>query len=415
MNINGSHNRYYIQSELYRRNRDDRQEQLTAIDNPPLLSISSSSSTPTRSFLRRPCGRQTLPRERWNVHVIAIQDRENDSSQQRMTDDPVCNSPQDTIETEEESLSTVESSEAAQTPNTSRIMEDGNFDGDDAFALNRDEHSQFHRFDFYDVEKQYDSDQSGKYKGHHHEQQRNNKIFGRRLTYSQICICWILLLGFSLMVGNNVHFEIPIERGGKSRFSWRTPLYGKRAGMMEVRQPHQVKKRTMQRFFKKDPFWFLKEGKGRSDLEQMRETDLEVIRRTSLGKNRGFSVRLRPSEKRNGMVRKDLLLASMDSLALCSKVERIDVDGDVDGLWLNHPSGKVRQLLDHGYEGSYDQHVDPFTGTYIQDPGSNAVLLLDADVAMSCEDLERGAFLQLVLTLLFMPRRSKVHSWFPCS
>ena len=82
------------------------------------------------------------------------------------------------------------------------------------------------------------------------------------------------------------------------------------------------------------------------------------------------------------MIRKDLLLAAIDNLALCSKVDRIEVDGNVDGVWLNHPSGKVRRLLqleEGGENGGGDGSEDQY-----------AVLLLDVDVALSCKDLEHG-------------------------
>jgi len=360
-----------------------------------------------------------------------------------------CASPQDTLDTDVESLSSFESegnNDCYSTP-LEQIDEDCRAD-DFADEANHDAES-YPRWtrqngtssvveyseDIDEEGRCYYSDESGALKGHHPYSRFNHHStffhnsdspkpflyedehnYRKGLTTIQLMSCWLLLLGFAIMGGNIIQMELHLykDRNG-SGLPWRKttdenmglrhssrllPSYHDHHYETKNQRFHQYQRKSL------EPLWFVDPETQQNEVaERNRQTDLEVIRRTTAGKSRKFSVRLRPSERdAHGKIRRDLLLGAVERLAFCSRVESIELDfssaeryenresGGVliheedDAVWLNHPSGKVKRLLSP--DGREDEFLNINNGNRNVD--QYAVLLLDADVALSCDDLERG-------------------------
>lgn len=358
-----------------------------------------------------------------------------------------CASPQDTLDTDVESLSSLESEGDYYCYSTPLEEIDENCRADDfadvencnaeSISPRRTQQNGTGSVIEYseDIDEDgrcYDSDESGALKGHHqysgfnhhskffHNSDSPHPIlhedehkYRKGLTTIQMMSCWLLLLGFAIMGGNIIQMELHLY---KDRNSSGVPSRKVTEESMGLRHTsrllqsnldhhhgqlfHQYQRKSL------EPLWFVDPETQKNEVaERNRQNDLEVIRRTTAGKSRKFSVRLRPSERdAHGKIRRDLLLGAVERLAICSRVESIELDfssterdenresggmfirEEDDAVWLNHPSGKVKRLLSP--DGREDEFLNSNNGNRNVD--QYAVLLLDADVALSCDDLERG-------------------------
>ncbi|KAL3804040.1 hypothetical protein HJC23_006431 [Cyclotella cryptica] len=268
-----------------------------------------------------------------------------------------CDSPQDTLETDLETLSSVDSSDSFEVEPISH-----------AIALPSPPNLVIGSCVGYEERPIYQPyarrDQLGMKK------EVNDKLSISQILYGLILICAMLLLG-----SITLHLQSALDRERGADLPWNRLL-----DSSEPYERNSVRQGLVPYFPESKAIWFLRDGRLPAHLESARQADLEIIRRTTSGMNGRFTVRLRSSETWNGVVRKDLILSAINRFSLCTRVRVIEIDGEVDPIWLEHPSGKVRYMLGDAQDIS----------AYHLTSGSHAILLLDARLALTCQDLERG-------------------------
>ena len=178
----------------------------------------------------------------------------------------------------------------------------------------------------------------------------------------------MILCSFTIMLGNNAFLRYAGNESPYMESSIKFDILSK-----------QNLRNLIPYYAEWKPVRFIKDGRLPRSLEAARQTDLQVIRRTKLHKNESFVVRLHSHESWNEQIRRDLTISAIERLLHCHQVEWIEVDGDVDAIWPEHPSGKVKHLRDHDNLDS-TQHIME----------SHAILVLDPSIVMTCEELERG-------------------------